>query len=162
MEYKGPIFKLNDKPFIINKKYAGGGFKEVELVKVIDGDTAHFKIDGKKRKVRFLVIDTPELSPYQMPYSLSAKQYTEHVLTHCKKIYLQTDIESGLYDETPSKRLLAWVWADDELLNYNLVEMGYAYVKYVTSEKQLYINDLRNALKIADERNIRIHEEEVS
>ena len=32
----------------------------VKLSKCTDGDTAHFIIDGKDTKVRFLAIDTPE------------------------------------------------------------------------------------------------------
>ncbi len=157
MGYLGPELVINKRPFIENDKPMGG-FKEVELINVVDGDTAHFKIDGIDTKVRFLVVDTPEINPHEMPYSMSAKLYSTYILEHASKIYLQTDPSSDLYDDTPSKRLLAWIWADGELLNYNLVCLGYSKLKYVTSENLFYLNELKEALEFADTFNLRLHE----
>ena len=44
MEYNGPKFIINDLPFIDNDK-PGGGFKKVEFLYAIDGDTCNFIID---------------------------------------------------------------------------------------------------------------------
>ena len=111
-------------------------------------------------KVRFLAIDTPEIKPINKPYSISAKEYTSYVLTNAKNIYLQTDSSVNLYDDTPSKRLLAWIWVDGELLNYNLVENGFAFIKYVDSKKLIYLNDLYKAEKYAIDNNLRLYEGE--
>lgn len=159
MSYNGPIFKLNKKQFINNKK-AGSGFKKVKLSYVIDGDTAVFFIDDIETKVRFLAIDTPEIKPINKPYSISAKEYTNYILTKANEIYLQTDSSVDLYDDTPSKRLLAWIWVDGELLNYNLVENGFALIKYVDSKKLIYLNDLYKAEKYAIDNNLRLYEGE--
>lgn len=160
MEYRGPIFKKNNKQFITNNQKAGNGYKKVTLSYTIDGDTAVFFIDNNEVKVRFLAIDTPEIKPINKPYSLSAKEYTNYILTKANEIYLQTDSSVDLYDDTPSKRLLAWIWVDQELLNYNLVENGYALIKYVHSNKLMYLNDLYVAKEYAIKNNLRLYEVE--
>lgn len=157
MSYLGPKLKLNKLPFIQNNK-SGGGFKEVSLIKVIDGDTARFLIDEKNIKVRFLVVDTPEIKPHQQPYAKMAKEYTNYILTKAKKIYLQTDPFSSLYDDTPEKRLLAWIWTDNELLNYNLIEQGFSQIKYVKNPNLLYLDDLNKALEISHGLELRLNE----
>lgn len=160
MEYRGPIFKLNKKEFITKDKKAGNGFKKVTLSYVIDGDTAVFFVDNKEVKVRFLAIDTPEIRPINKPFSVSAKEYTTYVLTKAKDIFLQTDSSVNLYDDTPSKRLLAWIWVDGELLNYNLVENGYALIKYIDSKKLIYLKKLYEAEKYAIKNDLRLYEGE--
>lgn len=160
MEYNGPVFNKNKKQFITNDQKAGNGFKKVTLCYTIDGDTAVFLIDKKEVKVRFLAIDTPEIKPVNKPFSLSAKEYTNYVLSKANEIYLQTDSAVDLLDDTPSKRLLAWVWADQELLNYNLVENGYALIKYVHSNKLMYLKDLYNAEEYAKNNKLRLYEVE--
>ena len=50
---------------------------EVTLDKCVDGDTAWFNVDGKKTKVRFLYIDTPESTNEIEPYGKEASEYTE-------------------------------------------------------------------------------------
>ena len=156
MEYKGPKLKLKDKPFSKNLN-AKGGFVKATYFKNIDGDTAVFKIDGKRETVRLLVINTPELSPNKEPYSLEAKEYFTHILENAKEIYLQSDKASTLRDTTEARRLLAWVWVDNELVNYNLVRFGYATVKYVASEKLRYLKKLRKAEDLAKKECLRIH-----
>ena len=56
---------------------------QVTLSKCVDGDTAHFYINGKNVKVRFLAIDTPETvkpgTPVQ-PYGKEASEFTSNAL----------------------------------------------------------------------------------
>lgn len=155
MKYQGPIFQLTNRPFS-EDGLPCGGFVKAKYIGIIDGDTAYFSIDGKKEKVRFLVIDTPELFPKQEKYSIEAKAYTDRVLTYAKNIFLQSDPNDALRDNTPSQRLLAWVWVNHQLLNYKLVEKGYAKVKYIFSENMLYLNELKQAQNIAMEKNRRL------
>ncbi len=154
--YRGPKLKLNEKPFSRNLD-AKGGFVKAEFFKCTDGDTAVFKIDGIREIVRLLVINTPELSPITEPYALDARDYLEYILSHSKEIYLQTDKKSDLRDSTERRRLLCWVWADSELVNYNLVRLGFANVKYVQSEKLRYLKNLRYAESLAKSDSLRIH-----
>ena len=156
MEYKGPKLKIKDKPFSKDLK-PKGGFLKATYFKNIDGDTAVFKIDGKRETVRLLVINTPELSPVEKPYAKEAKEYFTNILENAKEIYLQSDKNSSLRDTTEARRLLAWVWVDNQLVNYNLVRMGFANVEYVASEKLKYLKKLRKAEKLAKKEKLRIH-----
>lgn len=156
MKYLGPSYRQNNQPFKIGD-IPMGGFVQVEFVKIVDGDTAHFLLDGKEVTVRFLVINTPEMHPIVKPYATEAKNYTNMVLSNAKIIHLQSDKNDSLYDNTESHRLLAWVWVDYKLLNYQLVEKGYASVRYVNSEKLLYLDDLYKAQHIAIAKKRGIH-----
>ena len=53
------IFIINFSHQYINEHIALDS-NQVTLSKCVDGDTAHFYINGKNVKVRFLAIDTPE------------------------------------------------------------------------------------------------------
>lgn len=90
-------------------------------------------------------------------FAVEARDYLEYVLSHAGSIYLQTDKKSDLRDSTERRRLLCWLWVDDELVNYNLVRLGYAKVKYIQSEKLRYLKNLRYAERLAKEENLRIH-----
>lgn len=72
MKYLGPSYRQNNQPFKIGD-IPMGGFVQVEFVKIVDGDTAHFLLDGKEVTVRFLVINTPEMHPIVKPYATEAK-----------------------------------------------------------------------------------------
>lgn len=157
MRYLGSTYLPNNLPFIKDDK-AGGGFKSVRFLYTVDGDTANFIVDGKDVRVRFFAVDTPELHPSVQPYAKDAKEYTNNILKFAKKIYLQTDFNDSLYDNTEAKRLLAWIWVDNRLLNYLLVENGYAEIKYVYSDKLFYLEDLYKAESIAKLKKRRIHE----
>ena len=156
MMYSGPKLKLKDKRFSKNLE-AKGGFLKATFFKIVDGDTAVFKIDGKRETVRLLVINTPELLPTPKPYSVEAKEYFTSILENAKEIYLQSDKHSTLRDTTEGRRLLAWVWVDNELVNYNLVRLGYANVEYVANEKLRYLRKLRKAEILAKKEKLRIH-----
>ena len=116
-----------------------------------------FKIDGVREIVRLLVINTPELGDNPEMFAVEARDYLEYVLSHAESIYLQTDKKSDLRDSTERRRLLCWLWVDNELVNYNLVRLGYAKVKYIQSEKLRYLKNLRYAERLAKEENLRIH-----
>ncbi|MBQ9318064.1 MAG: thermonuclease family protein [Bacilli bacterium] len=106
----------------------------VEFVKCVDGDTATFKINGKKKKVRFIGIDTPEsVHPYKEveEYGKSASEYTCYLLKTAENISLS--YENNLSKTDKYGRILAWVWADDELVQEKLISVGYAEVKYIYS-----------------------------
>lgn len=104
----------------------------VELIKCVDGDTATFNINGKRKKVRFLGIDTPEsVHPYKEveEYGKDASEYTCNLLKNANLIELS--YENDLSKTDKYGRILAWVWADNELVQEKLVSIGYAEVKYI-------------------------------
>lgn len=105
---------------------------DVILSDCIDGDTAKIILNGEKVTVRFLAIDTPETShptKGEEPYGKEAKEYTCKALKQANKIELEFDKGSDKTDKYG--RYLAWIWADDSLLQDNLIQQGLAEVAYL-------------------------------
>ena len=130
----------------------------VKLTKCIDGDTAHFMIDGQDTTVRFLAIDTPETkkpnTPVQ-PYGKEASRYTCDALSRAKEIRLEYEKEK----DDKYGRCLAWVFVDDELLQEKLIRKGYAKVAYLYDE-YTYTGRLQKAEKEAKERELGLWDKE--
>lgn len=102
----------------------------VKLSKCTDGDTAHFIIDGKDTKVRFLAIDTPESvkeNNIVEPFGKEASEYTCKALSDANKITIKYDKDK----EDHYGRTLAWVFVDGSLLQEELVRNGLADIKYM-------------------------------
>lgn len=128
--------------------------EKVSLVKCVDGDTAIFLINNIETRVRFLAIDTPEsVHPTKEveKYGKNASEYTCKTLTKSKKIELEYDKGSTKTDKY--NRTLAWIWVDDKLLQKELINIGYAKVKYIYG-KYIYTNELYEAEKIAKEKKL--------
>lgn len=107
--------------------------KDASLYRCVDGDTAHFLIEGIIVKIRFLSIDSPEVDHendyLSEPYGLIASDYTCLALTTAKTILIETDPYEDRVDQYG--RSLAWIWVDEVLLNAQLIELGYAEVAFV-------------------------------
>lgn len=109
---------------------------------VHDGDTAVFFLDdGEQVICRFLAIDTPEIG--EEGYD-EAKRYTDNALEKASKIVLELDPNSERYDKFD--RLLAWVWADGDLLQARLIENGLARIGYIYHD-YLYLDHLQEIEK---------------
>lgn len=124
--------KLNNVSTIKTVSSTSSDKQTVELIKCVDGDTATFNINGKRKKVRFLGIDTPEsVHPYKEveEYGKSASEYTCNLLKNANR--LELSYENNLSKTDKYGRILAWVWADNELVQKKLLSIGYAEVKYV-------------------------------
>jgi len=109
---------------------------------VHDGDTAVFFLDdGEQVICRFLAIDTPEIG--EEGYD-EAKRYTDNALEKASKIVLELDPNSERYDKYD--RLLAWVWADGDLLQARLIENGLGRIGYIYHD-YLYLDHLQEIEK---------------
>ena len=95
--------------------------EEVEFSKCTDGDTAHFKINGKDTTVRFLAINAPEYTKTKEPYGKEASAYVCDALKSAETIELEYDDGSDKLDKYG--RTLAWVYADDVLLQKEKLNM---------------------------------------
>lgn len=126
--------------------------EEVKLSKCIDGDTISVIINKEEKKVRFLAIDAPEIDTNE-PYSIEAKDYTCNMLKTAKKIYLEYDNNSDKEDKY--ERILAWVWADDKLVQKELIKEGYARLAYLYSDYK-YTSELNKFEAIAKENKLNI------
>ena len=138
------IIKITEKEQTIELVESSVSEKyEVAFVSCVDGDTAKFKLNNKEIKVRFLAIDTPEtVHPYKNveEYGKDASEYTCNRLTSAKKIEIQYEETYNKYDKYD--RHLAWVWVDDSLLQKELINIGYAKLKYIYA-KYKYIDELK-------------------
>lgn len=132
---------------------------DITLINVIDGDTAEFRIKGKKETVRFLLIDTPETvkinTPVQ-PYGKEASNRTKYLLQNAKNIRLEYDDQNK---RDKYNRLLAYVFIDDQLLEQILVEEGLARVAYFQG-KEKYLSILQAKELIARQKKIGIWSKE--
>lgn len=128
----------------------------VKLSKCVDGDTARFIINNKEYSTRFLAINTPELkhgSKKEEPYAKKASNYTCNRLRQAKKIVLEYDPNSDKEDKYGRK--LAWIFVDGKLLQEELVEKGYAEVKYLYGDYK-YIANLKKAQLEAKSKKLNI------
>ena len=101
---------------------------EVEVVKVIDGDTAVMLLDGKKEKIRFEGIDTPETVKRNCPvefFGPEASEFTKKSLSG-RKVTLEIQIKNKQLNRDKYGRVLAVVWLGDENFNLSLIKGGFA------------------------------------
>ena len=133
-------------------------FVSVKFARCIDGDTAAFILNDEEIRVRFLAIDTPEIYPKNniKPFGIEASDYTCTKITRAKVIKLEYDPKSDLKDRYG--RYLAWIWVDDNLLQKELVSLGYAKVAYIYGEYK-YLEDLNKLEKDAINNNLGIWRE---
>jgi micrococcal nuclease len=115
-----------------------GDAQEVEVVRVVDGDTLVVQgdpgpvlTDGGETRVRLLLVDTPEVDgPNAEEECLGpeASAYTADLLPEGSTLRLAADEE--LLDQFD--RTLAYAWTDDgTFVNESVVAAGFAYAVFV-------------------------------
>lgn len=92
----------------------------ISVKTVIDGDTV---VISTGEKVRYIGIDTPELSPEE-PFAREATQANRELVLG-KEVRLEKDVsETDRYG-----RLLRYVWVDGTMVNLELLRRGLAEAK---------------------------------
>jgi len=96
----------------------GVGGVQATVTRIIDGDTIDVQIDGRKERVRYIGVNTPERdeSCYQEASDANS------LLVKGKIVSLVSDAE----DTDQYGRLLRYVYVGDLFVNKVLVEQGYA------------------------------------
>ena len=103
------------------------GPREVgRVVRVVDGDTIHVQLDGRREKVRYIGVDTPESVKPGTPVQCFAKRagaFNRHLVAG-ERVRLVLDAEH----RDRYGRLLAYVYrkSDGVFVNAALVRRGYA------------------------------------
>lgn len=128
----------------------------IELERVIDGDTIVFNENGESKKMRLLLIDTPESSKTKtgsvQPFGKESKEYLADYLKEKK---LTLEYEPTQEHEDQHGRILAYLFADGKLVQEELVLEGLARVGYEKGQ-ELYLADLKEAEQATklDKKNI--------
>ncbi len=130
-----------------NKTFLSDGIGRVDLVKKIDGDTAHFYPHGTKSnliKARYNCIDTPESTGTLEPWGSGASERNGELLASAKTIVLSTDsTDQGEKGDVPvvdstGGRYLTYIWVSEKedadyseltLVNLVLVQEGWSKAK---------------------------------
>jgi micrococcal nuclease len=96
------------------------------VVRIVDGDTIHVQIGGRREKVRYIGINTPEVHHPTKGAEPGGREASEQnrALVTGKRIRLELDVQ----DRDRYGRLLAYVWVGDVMINAELVRRGYAQV----------------------------------
>jgi len=99
---------------------------EARVVKVVDGDTIHVTIGGRREKVRYIGVDTPETqhpTKGQQCFGTAAAAFNER-LVGGQRVRLERDVE----ERDRYGRLLAYVYRERDglFVNAELARRGYA------------------------------------
>ena len=101
-----------------------GPSDEAEVTRVYDGDTIEALLSGRSEKIRYIGIDTPEMSDTREPVLELAREARDanRRLVERRVVRLEQDVQS----RDTYGRLLAYVWIGDTLVNELLVREGFA------------------------------------
>jgi micrococcal nuclease len=98
------------------------------VTRIVDGDTIHVSVAGRREKVRYIGVDTPESRRPGTPVQCFAKAATAYNarLLRGRRVRLRTDVE----ERDRYGRLLAYVYREPDglFVNAELVKRGFATV----------------------------------
>lgn len=117
-----------------------------------DGDTITVDMNGKKEKIRFIGVDTPETHKPNAPvqcYGPAASTFTKNFIG-INKVRLESDPLSTNRDRYD--RLLRYVYlADGTLVNQSIIEGGFGfYYPYFPFEKSKQFDEAQAKAKAAN------------
>ena len=121
----------------------GFGFLRGFVLSVHDGDTITVQLEDRKENVRLIGIDAPEL--HQAPWGKVSREALKAIVEG-KQVRLETDVT--VRDQY--KRLLAYVYVGEMLVNLELVRQGQA-VLYTVPPNVVHVEDYRKAEQEARE-----------
>ncbi|OPA77009.1 nuclease [Paenibacillus selenitireducens] len=125
-----------------------------KVVKVVDGDTLDVEFNGKKERIRLLLVDTPETvhpSKPVEPFGPEASAFAKKTLTD-QPVRVELDVS----ERDKYGRLLAYIWIGDKMFNEMLLEQGLARVAYVYPPNVKYVDQFREIQKKAQQAELGI------
>jgi len=120
------------------------GYIPVELVTTIDGDTIRVMYEGKERKLRYLLIDTPELNHKQQGKQPFAEEATKRNDELLKSGNVEIEFDIGEREDKYG-RLLAYVYVDGKSVQQQLIEEGLARVAYIYPPNTKHLDPFKDA-----------------
>lgn len=152
--FNGDGSSENDSYVTLGGEIIPGERYEVEVSRFVDGDTTEFYFNGQEERFRFITIDAPEIDREHNnhdPYALESLERVEELLNNADVITVEFD--SGEVQDD-YERYLAYVFADDILLNVQLVEEGLATVRYTNTDNRKYIDEMNEAEETAKRQSL--------
>ncbi len=140
----------NDIEFL-NDEIVTGVKYEVEVARFVDGDTTEFYINGYPERFRYIIIDAPELdhaNGNHEAYAIDAHERVQELLNGANQITVEFD--TGEIQDNYD-RYLAYVYADDVMLNIQLLEEGLVTMRYTNTDNRKYFDEMREAEAYAQE-----------
>jgi len=120
------------------------------VIEVIDGDTIVVNLNGREEHVRYLGIDTPEMKARDPKPGQRAREYNRTQVEGRQVLLIADKTDRDDYD-----RLLRFVLVDNELINYRLVQLGYA-TTFIRDPNMLCADELKDAMLKAYQERIGI------
>lgn len=108
---------------------AAAGSIDGTVLRVVDGDTIDVQLADRVEKVRYIGVNAPEIHhPIrgEEPGGREAAEVNRRLLVG-RHVRLELDMRT----RDRYRRLLAYVWAGDTMVNAELVRLGYAQVMTV-------------------------------
>src|SRR5699024_8422772 len=135
---------------------AKDGLAELELYRVVDGDTVHvLDSDNNTLKLRLLLIDTPETvhpnKPVE-PFGPEASTRMTELMNNAEELHIEYD-EGAKTDHYG--RHLVYLYADGVNVHEVLLEEGLARVGYIY-EQQRYLSEFREKEQYAKDNQLGI------
>jgi micrococcal nuclease len=113
------------------------------VTNVIDGDTIEVNLDGKPEKIRYLMVDTPEMVAIDPKPGRLAKEFNTKMVGG-KTVFLARDKT----DRDDFGRFLRFVIVDGVTVNYELVEQGFA-TTFIRPPDELCSTEFTQAMLVA-------------
>jgi micrococcal nuclease len=101
----------------------GAGAPGARVERVVDGDTIVVRLDGRRERVRYIGVDTPE----SVKPGVRVQCFAEAAAAENRRLVLGRTVRLEYDAEARDRygRLLAYVWRGDVLVNAELVRRGY-------------------------------------
>lgn len=100
---------------------------DLEIIRVIDGDTVIGKSNDTEIKIRLSEIDAPEMN---QPFGLNSKECLSNLVKKNNNLQFKSNGRDGY------GRSLGWLVTDGKNLNYEMIKQGCAWVydRYVINK----------------------------
>ncbi|MGY3725322.1 nuclease homologue [Granulicatella balaenopterae] len=122
---------------------------QVEVDRVIDGDTYHLMYDNERFKARLLIVDTPETEKPDkkaQPFADEATERMKELITNSNNIEVSFDVG----DPTDHyNRALVYLYIDGKLVQDTLLEEGLATIAYANKPNTTLLKEMKKYQKIA-------------
>jgi len=116
------------------------------VVKVVDGDTAEIEINGQKRTVRFIGMDTPETLDPRKTVQCFGREASNRAHELLDNQYVSVEYDPVVGEQDKYGRRLAYIFLPDKsLYNQRMIEEGFAHEYTYQNQAYKYQSEFKSA-----------------